>query len=83
MINLFFFNYYYFLNNLDKLMPEMFEKACQSNKSNKVHELLTANRFVPIEIKNSKAETGTVIACSHGAVDVLDIFIGYYFCIIV
>ncbi len=64
-------------------MPEMFEKACQSNKSNKVHELLTANRFVPIEIKNSKAETGTVIACSHGAVDVLDIFIGYYFCIIV
>ncbi len=60
-------------------MPEMFEKACQSNKSNKVHELLTANRFVPIEIKNSKGETGTVIACSHGAVDVLDIFIGYYY----
>ncbi len=64
-------------------MPEMFEEACQSNKSNKVHELLTANRFVPIEIKNSKGETGVVIACSHGAVDVLDIFIGYYFCIII
>ena len=59
-------------------MSEMFEKACQSNRFNEVHEFLTANRSVPIETKNTKGETGTVIACTHGALDVLNIFIKYF-----
>jgi ankyrin repeat protein len=56
-------------------MPQLFEEACRTNSSDKVHEFLSGQPPLDVEITNKKGETGLMIAAAHGAVDSLKVLI--------
>jgi ankyrin repeat protein len=56
-------------------MPQLFEEACRTNSSDKVHEFLSGQPPLDVDITNKKGETGIMIAAANGAVDSLKVLI--------
>ena len=56
-------------------MPQLFEEACLSDKSDKVHEFLSGQPPLDVDIRNRKGETGLMIAAANGSVDSLKVLI--------
>ena len=56
-------------------MPQLFEEACRTNSSDKVHEFLSGQPPLDVDITNKKGKTGLMIAAGNGAVDSLKVLI--------
>jgi ankyrin repeat protein len=56
-------------------MPKIFEEAIHENEAEKVHNFLIGGRPIPVDIPNKASQTGLMIACDKGSIDVVEEFL--------
>jgi len=53
-------------------MPKTFESAIHENKAEEIHNFLIGGKPIPVDITNIASQTGLMIACANGSIDVVE-----------
>ena len=58
------------------MLPETFEVAVKENQhENVINEIMDKLRPLPVDATNKASQTGLMIACGHGALEVAEAFV--------